>query len=163
VTAYFSTQSSIEARISALRLKGWIDFDGDDAPDEASLTAAFEFARGLIRGHLESRYGQTEIDTWDSSTRPELVGTISDDLCIYQLLLSNPTLAEASQQLYTNAKDLLAGIASHVISLYGVTAPVDDEFLTERSPSDFDPERELDDMTTRTTWILPDSRELAGY
>lgn len=160
---YYSTQATIEARISSFRLTGHIDFDDDDSPDAASLTAAYKFARGLIRGKLEDRFGSTIIDTWDSDTVPELVQIISDDLCIYQIMMSNVKLAPVLQIIYTNAKDMLTEIADGKIGIYGTDGPTDDEWVTERTPSDYDPERELDDMTARTTWVNSDARELDGY
>jgi phage gp36-like protein len=163
MSEYFSTQASIEARISSLRLKGFADFDNDDTVDEGTLTAAYKRARGLIRGSLEKVYGQTIIDTWTSDTVPELVGTISDDLCIYQLAIGNPMLMQACQLIRENALADLKMIASGEVSLYGTDGQTTDEFVVERSNSDFDPERELDDMTVRTTWVMPDVRELENY
>ena len=162
-TEYFSTQVSIEARISALRLKGYIDFDGDDSPDEASLTRAYKYARGKVRGSLEGRFGQTIIDDWDSDTVPELAGTISDDLCIYQIFISNPRFAEIGQTIRDNALEELESIAKGETSLYGTDAPVDDEFVTTRIKSDYDPERDLDNQSVRVTWVLPDARQLPDY
>jgi len=162
-TAYYSTQASIEARISALRLNGYIDFDGDDSPDEASLTSAYTFARSQIRGRLESKYGADLIDDWDSDTVPDLASTISDDLCIYQIFISNPRFTEIGQTLRTNALDDLDNIADGKINLYNVEAPVVDVYQVERSKSDFDPERDHNKQSVRTTWVLPDTRELPEY
>ena len=163
MSEFFSTQQSIEARISSLRLSGYLDRDADGAVDIRALNSGFAFARGYIRGRLEARYGQDQINTWTSSTVPELIQAISDDLCIYQYFQSNPALIAVITPLYEQAVALLDRIANYELSLYGVDGLVDDECLTERSPSDFDPERDLDDMTVRTTWTLPDERELDGY
>jgi len=167
MSEYYSTQSSLEARISALRLSGLIDYDDDGSlDDDGALLAGQKMARGLIRGKLEPLYGETEIATWDSDTVPELVGQISDDLCIYQFLLTNPRINPANYDvsvIRANALELLDQIAASNISLYGVDPVVNGENEIGRIPSDFDPERDLDDMTVKTTWILPDNRELSGY
>lgn len=164
---YYSTEASVKARISTERLDGLLDYDDDgDIDDDGALLAGQKMARGLIRGKLEPLYGSTVIDTWDSDTVPELIGQISDDLCIYQFLLTNPRITLANYDISTirgNALELLDQIAAGEVTLYGTAGVVDGVHEVGRIPSDFDPERELDDTTARTTWILPDNRELSGY
>jgi len=162
----FSTQSSIEARISSTRLATYIDFDKDGTPDAASLASGIAFSGAYVAGRLESRYGQTVIDTWDldqGGTPPDLVGKLSDDLCIWQYAVSKPNLYADNQEIKDNVDDMLDKIANFEISIYGASEPVVDEFITERSKSDFDPERDVDNLTVNPNWILPDPRKLEDY
>jgi phage gp36-like protein len=158
-----STQASVEARIGSTRLAGFTDFNADGTPDPATLEAAFLEASAIICGRLEGLYGTTEIDTWDSSTAPQLVRSISDQLCVRQYYVGNPRFQEPAQQAYENALELLEQIATGIITLYDNPGTVSGIFDVDRIPSDFDPERDEDDMTVRTTWVLPDNRELPGY
>jgi phage gp36-like protein len=163
-TEYYSTQASVQARIGLTRLTNLTDFSGDDAPDTETLEAGFQEARGIIRGKLEPLYGSTEIDTWDSDTAPELVRTISDQLCVKMFYVGNPHFegAEAAQEIYDNAMELLDKVASGEITLYGVAGVIDGVFVVDRIPSDFDNNRLPEDMTVNPNWILPDPRDLDG-
>jgi hypothetical protein len=58
---------------------------------------------------------------------------------------------------------MLDRIVNGELSLDGIDAPVVNESVVERIKSDFDPERDLDNISVRTTWILPDLRELPDY
>lgn len=160
---YYSTQATLEARASALRLKGWIDYDNDGVINAETLERAQKFSRGEIRDMLESIVGSDTIDTWTDATVPESVGSISDDLCIWYCTTTNPALAKQVQVLYTEAMKRLKAMADGSRTIYGVITAASDSYVTERSPSDADPERELDDMSVRTTWDAPDVRELPGY
>jgi phage gp36-like protein len=160
MSEYYSTQASIEARISSLRLAGYVDRDSDGIPDESALVSGFAYARGLIRGKLAGRYGWTLIGGWDFDSAPELIKSISDDLCIYQYYVSNPRFYEAAERIRTNALELLDALASGDLYLFEEEAASDARIETGRIPSDFDPSRTLDDMSVRVTWILPDARDV---
>jgi len=115
---------------------------------------------------LKSRYNTDIIDAWTDSTVPEIIGTISDDLCLYQLLISNPKFAQAFQPIYNNARQQLQDIRDGNLDIYEVsryTDHIDDAIDTGTMDSDFDPERDYDDMTVNPFWILPDARELDNY
>ena len=158
-----STSASVSARIGSLRLAGFTDFNADGTPDTATLNAAFLKVSAIICGRLEGLYGTTEIDTWTAADAPQLIKSISDDMCVREFYVGNPHFQQAAQQMYENALALLEDIATSKITLYDNPGTVDGIFKVERIPSDFDPERELDDMTVRTTWVLPDARDLPGY
>jgi phage gp36-like protein len=166
VSAYYSTQTSIENRISASRLAGFIDRDGDGSPDTGALESAFIEARAIIRGYIKPHYDTDTIDAWTDTTRPELVGLISDWICIWSYYGNNPRFHEIARAMYERAMDMLEKIRSGEMDIYSLdraTSHIDDNIVTGRIDSDFDPERELDDMTVRTTWILPDNRDLENY
>jgi hypothetical protein len=160
----YSTQASIEARISASRLLTLIDYNGDKVPDAAPLAAGIAFAGAYIAGRLKNVFGQTEIDTWTlPDDVPPLIAHISDSLCIWQFAVSKPNLFPDNELILETANEMLDKIASGAITLDNITAPVTDHYVTERVKSDFDPERDQDNQSVRTTWITPDSRELPDY
>lgn len=163
MSEYYSTQSTIEARISSTRLNDYLDGDNDTLADENSLESAFKAARSIIRDRLVNRFGSTVIAAWDSDTVPDTIQRISDDLSIYQIFITNPVFLESMQILRQNALDELDLIAGGAIALYGVTPETDDLMDTGRIKSDFDPERTLNNQSVRTTWITPDLRELEDY
>jgi phage gp36-like protein len=166
MSGYYSTQTSIENRISASRLAGFIDRDGDGSPDSGPLTAGFIEARAIIRGYLKRDYDTDTIDAWTDTTCPEIINMISDWLCIRLYYVNNPRFQEAAQIMYDRAIAMLKEIRNGEMDIYSLdrdTSHIDDLIQTDTINSDFDPERELDDMTVRTTWILPDNRELDNY
>ena len=167
---YFSNQTSIEARISASRLLGYIDADGDKTPDPAALASGIKAAYGIIVGYIGREYDSDTIDAWDiddsENLPPALISTISDDLCIHVYYKNNPYFQQGAQAMYDAAVKQLKEIRARELDIYGVeraTSYLTDTMETGRIDSDFDPERELDDMTVRTTWILPDNRDIEGY
>jgi phage gp36-like protein len=166
MSEYYSTQTSIENRMSASRLLGFVDRDADGSPDSAALEAAFIEARAIIRGYLKRDYDATTIDAWTDTTCPELINVISDWLCIRTIYVNNPRLMEVAQLMYERVMDMLEKIRSGEMDIYGldrVTSHISTAIDTGRIDSDFDPERELDAMTVRTTWTQPDARELENY
>lgn len=166
MSEYYSTQTSIENRMSAARLLGFVDQDGDDTPDSGALESGFQEARAIIRGALKRDYDTDTIDAWTDTTRPELVGMISDWLCIGVYYVNNPRFQDYANGLYDKALALLDKIREGKMDIYSLdrdTSHVADLIETGRIDSDFDPERELDDMTVRTTWVLPDNRDIEGY
>jgi hypothetical protein len=162
----FSTQASIEARIKASRLNT-LTFDKDDAAHKAaSIDKGIVFAGAYISGRLKKKYGQTIIDTWIlPDDVPPLVGWMSDSLCIWNYAVEKPNLFPAPEVeiIFTTVNDMLTQIIDGELSLDGIDAPVVNESVVERIKSDFDPERDLDNISVRTTWILPDLRELPDY
>ena len=124
---YFSTQATIEARVSNSRLEGWIDFDDDGTVDPGTLEYGQKFARGEIRDKLLNWFGETEIATWDSDTVPESIGAISDDLCVWYFVSTNPALAsqlQIAKLLFDDAVQRLNDIAEGKRGVYGVDKPI---------------------------------------
>ena len=167
---YFSNQSSIEARISASRLLGYIDADGDNTPDAAALASGIKAAYGIITGYIGTCYDSDTIDAWDiddsNNLPPALIGMISDDLCIQIYYQNNPHFQKGAQEMYKAAEALLVKIREEKLDIYGVdrlTSPIASTIETGRIASDFDPERDLDDMTVNPYWLRPDARDLDGY
>ena len=167
--AYYSSQASIEARISALRLNGYIDRNADGFPDDEALESGQKEARGLIRGYLKRAYESTVIDAWDidDDTVPDLINAISDQLCIRVFYSSNPRFQESANQAYREAIAQLEMIRDGKIDLYEAdraTSYIADALDTGRIDSDFDPEREYNDLTVKPSWVTPpDGRELENY
>jgi phage gp36-like protein len=170
MSAYYSTQATIEARISALRLAGFTDRNADSLPDTAALEAGFKEARGIIRGYIFN-YAEGydyDISVWTDTTVPELIQSISDKLCIKMYYSGNPRFQDAAKALYDEAIALLESIRDGKLEIYEIasTGTADTaEALIEsgRISSEFDPEREYDDMSVKPDWILPDARKLENY
>ena len=166
MSEYYSTQTSVETLIMASRLAGFIDQDGDGSPDTSILNAGFKRVRAIIRGYLKPNYDTDTIDAWTDTTCPELIGYISDMLCARIFYGANPRFQEAALSIYDEAIQMLKDIRSGDMDIYSLdrdTSHIADAIDTGRIDSDFDPERELDDMTVRTTWINPDNRDLENY
>jgi hypothetical protein len=167
-TEYYSTEASVKALIGNTRLLNWADFDDNDAADPETLTANFRDARRLIRDMLVKTYGDTIIATWDSDTAPDTIKSISDRLSVRGLYVGNPAFegSEAAQEMYDTAMAELRAIAdsSDPMAIYGVDAPVTDQIQTERTKSDFDPERKYNNQSVNPYWVSPrDHRDLPDY
>ena len=93
----WSTQTRIEQRIRAARLKFYADKDRDGTVDPASLTQAFEFADGLCYAYLH-HLGASTITAWTASTVPLLAQKIYEDIALSFLagdaLQPNPQIVE---------------------------------------------------------------------
>ena len=165
MSEYFSTKESVETLIMAHRLAGFIDQDGDGAPDTLILEAGFKRVRSVIRGYIKPVYDTDVIDAWTDTTCPELIGYISDMLCARVFYGANPRFREVALSMYDEALQMLKDIRNGDMDIYSLdrdTSHIADLIETGRTDSDFDPEREQDDMTVRTTWVLPDNRDIEG-
>ena len=95
-----------------------------------------------------------------------LLASISDRLCIRLYYGSNPRFQEQAKKHFEEAIKQLKDIRNGDLDIYELDRAVshlDDLIVTGRIDSDFDPERDPDDMTVNPSWILPDTRELENY
>jgi hypothetical protein len=166
MSEYYSTQTTVGLLISTSRLAGFTDPDKDGTPNTDILEYGFKAARSLIRAYLKRDYNTDTIDAWTDSTCPDFVGFLSDCLCARLFYQKNPRFQEAANSMYDEAVQMLKDIRNGDLDIYGIDRDVthlDDLIETGSIDSDFDPERELDDMTVRTTWVNPDARDLENY
>jgi phage gp36-like protein len=167
MSTYYSTQATITARISLLRLAGFTDRNVDGVPDTDAMEAGFKEARGIIRGYIHDYckgYGY-DLSVWTDSTVPELIQAISDKLCIKLYYASNPRFQEIAKTIYDEAIGLLEQIRAGNLDIYEISSTATAESMTSvsatgRVASDFDPERDYDDLTVNPYWNLPDGREI---
>lgn len=130
--AYYSTQETIEARIKALRIKMWGDKDGDGVLDSATLTQALTAAKAEILVYIGQRYGTTVTDTWTETTRPDLIGMISDDITLYVLNTGSNVTHPIVVSNYNRAVAFLQRLEDYTISLPGVEFQAGQQYSTER-------------------------------
>lgn len=123
----FSNQTSIEARISADRLREIAGF-GAAAVNAAALQSAIDFAWAYTAGKLKPIFGKTEIDTWTlPDDVPKMIGNISDSLCIFQLSVIRPDLfPSAFETILTTVDAMIDAIIDNPNIVYEVdyTIPV---------------------------------------
>ena len=146
---YFSNQASIEARISALRLAGFLDRNKDGDPDPAALLSIQRGAKGKITSYICKEYSSDTIDAWDiddvDNQPPLIIGTISDDLCIYLTYWNNPKFQELAITIRDNAIADLERIRNREMDIYEVTRD------------------EIESSTSRMTYLeCSDSEAAAG-
>lgn len=120
-TPAYSTQTSIESRISAARLVTIAGF-GTGTVNAAALQSAIDFAGSYIAGKLRQTYGKDEIDSWVlPDDVPALVQNISDSLCIFQLFVTRPDLyPEGVESIKTEMDGMLDMIIESPGMLYEV-------------------------------------------
>jgi hypothetical protein len=125
----FSTQASIESRISAARLVTIAGF-GESTVNTAALQSAIDFAWSHIAGRLRPTFGTTEIDTWVlPDDVPKKIANISDSLCIFQLSVIRPDLfPDGVDSILITMNAMLDDIIDNPNILYEVdfTSPIAD-------------------------------------
>jgi phage gp36-like protein len=132
MSAYYSTQATIEARVKTLRVKMWGDHNEDGVIDTATLTQALTAAKCEILTYIGQRYGTTLTDTWTDSTRPDLIGMISDDITLYFLNAGSNVIHPIISKNHEDAVKRLEGLRDYVLSLPGVEFEGGTETTTAR-------------------------------
>jgi phage gp36-like protein len=118
--ANYSTQATIEARVKALRIKMWGDKNDDGVLDTATLTQALVNAKVEILSYIGQRYGTTLTDTWTDTTRPDMIGQLSDDLTLYYLNTGSNAVHPIVAKNREEAVKRLEMLRDYVLSLPGV-------------------------------------------
>jgi hypothetical protein len=125
----FSTQTSIESRISAARLVTIAGF-GESTVNANALQSAIDFAWSHIAGRLRPTFGTTEIDTWVlPDDVPKKIANISDSLCILQLFVIRPDMfPEGFSETLETLDSMIDEIIDNPNILYEVdfTSPIAD-------------------------------------
>jgi hypothetical protein len=121
MSAYYSSQTTIEAKVKALRIKMWGDKDGDGVLDPAALESALSEAKQEILLYVETRYGQSVTDGWDSSTRPDWIGTVSDWLTLYHLMSGSNAAHPVVIKKYDDVLKQLIQIQNYQAAIPGIT------------------------------------------
>jgi phage gp36-like protein len=117
--AYYSTQATIEAKVKALRIKMWGDKNEDGILDTATLTQALAGAKAEILAYIGQRYGTTVTDAWTDTTRPDMIGMISDDLTLYLLNAGSNVVHPIIMKNREDAIHRLELIRDYTLSLPG--------------------------------------------
>lgn len=120
MSVYYSTQASVQAKVTALDIQYWLDPDGDDSIDTDALTSALEGAKAEILSYVEPRYGATVTDAWDSDTRPNYIGEISDWITLYKTLPGHSAEHPVALRLYQESLTKLEKIRTYELMIPGV-------------------------------------------
>lgn len=132
MSAYYSTQATIEARVKALRIKMWGDKDQDGVLDTATLTQALVAAKVEILSYIGQRYGTTLTNAWTDTTRPDMIGQLSDDLTLYYLNSGSNVIHPLILKNREDALQKLTFLRDYVLSLPGVDFESGSETTTAR-------------------------------
>ena len=147
MSEYYSTEASVQTKVIALDIQYWLDPDGDDVIDSDALNNALSEAKGEILSYVEPRYGSSVVDDWDSDTRPDYIGEISDWITLYKTLPGHSAEHPVALKRYAESLDKLEKIAKYELMIPGV---------------DF--ENGQDNTTTRMQYLeCSDADAEAGY
>jgi phage gp36-like protein len=129
MSVYYSSETTIKAKIKGANINLWGDRNRDDVLDATTLAQALLFSRELIRGYLQPRYG-AQVHDWTLSSVPGIVRDISDTLTIYYIATGQNAIAPIVQILYDNAIMMLGMIADYKMDIPEVTDTSDYDTLT---------------------------------
>lgn len=132
MSEYFSTQASVQAKVTALDIQYWLDPDGDGNIDEDALTSALSEAKAEILSYVEPRYGSSVVDDWDSTTRPAFIGEISDWITLYKTLPGYAATHPVVIRSYDECMAKLQKVANYEIMVPGVDFMSGQENTTAR-------------------------------
>ena len=111
--AYFSTLISVTAKADLLRIQsGVIDYTG--------LDVARADSKSEILGYVQQRFGSAVTDLWDTDTRPDLIGTISDWLTLYAMLTGNNAEHPVALRHQEESLAKLEKIAAYTMVIPGI-------------------------------------------
>ena len=136
-SAYFSSQTTIEAKVRSSRVRLWGDKNADGTLDPVTLEQGLSFAKASILALLARRYG-TQALNWDFDTCPPLLKAVSDDLVLYYLATGANAVNPVIDSSYKNAVAMLTLIKEYDADLPGVDDTPAIETTTEETESVFD-------------------------
>ena len=117
---YFSTQASVTIRANSLNISWWLDPDHDGTVDSDEFDSAREDAKQEILSYVEARYGSTIVEAWDTDTRPEWIGTVSDWLTLYHSLSGNNAEHPVALRRYEENVERLEKVRTYQLSIPGI-------------------------------------------
>ena len=136
-SAYFSSQTTIESKVRASRVKIWGDKNADGILDPTTLDQALVFARNYILAMVTRRYG-TQALAWTFDTCPPFLKAVSDDLTLFYLASGANVLNPVIDLNYKNAVAMLTMLKDYEADLPGVDDTPAIETATEETESVFD-------------------------
>lgn len=136
-SAYFSSQTTIEAKVRASRVRLWGDKNADGTLAPTTLDQGLLFAKTHILSSVKRRYGtQALIATFDSC--PPLLKAVSDDLVLYYLATGANVVNPVIDMLYKNALATLENIREYRVDVPEWDDTPAIETATEETESIFD-------------------------
>lgn len=110
----------------------WGDKNEDGVLDTVTLTQALAGAKAEILAYIGQRYGTTVTNAWTDTSRPDLIGMISDDLTLYLLNSGSNVVHPIIAKSREDAIKRLELIRDYVLSLPGVDFESGTETTTAR-------------------------------
>lgn len=132
MSEYFSTQASVQAKVTALDIQLWLDPNDTGSIDEDALKSALSGAKGEVLSYVEPRYGSTIVDAWDSTTRPDYIGEISDWITLYKTLPGHSAEHPVALRLYDESMAKLQKVANYELMIPGIDFESGQENTTTR-------------------------------
>lgn len=136
-SAYFSSQSTIEAKVRSSRVKLWGDKNADGTLDPATLEQALVDAKHTILAYIVKRYGAQALD-WTFDSCPPLLKAVSDNLTLFYLASGANVVNPVIELNQKNALSMLTMLKDYDIDLPGVDDSPAIETATEETESVFD-------------------------
>lgn len=136
-SAYFSSQSTIEAKVRSSRVKLWGDKNADGTLDPATLEQALIYAKQTILAYVVKRYGAQALD-WTFDSCPPLLKAVSDNLTLFYLASGANAINPVIELNQKNALSMLTMLKDYDIDLPGVDDSPAIETATEETESVFD-------------------------
>lgn len=136
-SAYFSSQSTIEAKVRSSRVKLWGDKNADGTLDPATLEQALVDAKHTILAYIVKRYGAQALD-WTFDSCPPLLKAVSDNLTLFYLASGANAINPVIELNQKNALSMLTMLKDYDIDLPGVDDSPAIETATEETESVFD-------------------------
>jgi len=137
----FTTQTRLEAKITAARLLRYGDRDRDNTLDATTLLQAVASADAKIIASLRPRYG-AQVDDWTSATTDpdiDLLLDVADSLGLYYFAVgSGNAVNEPITLMYNDAIETLRMLRDYEINLPGVLDTGTYDVYTDETDSDFD-------------------------
>lgn len=135
-TEYFSSQTTIEAKVRASRVKLWGDKNADGTLDPATLEQALASAKSIILAYVARRYPQALDLTFSGC--PPLLKALSDDLTLYYLASGANAVNPVQDLNYKNAVAMLTMIRDYENDVPELDDSTALQTTTEETESVFD-------------------------
>lgn len=135
-TEYFSSQTTIEAKVRASRVKLWGDKNADGTLDPATLEQALASAKSIILSYVARRYPQALDLTFSGC--PPLLKALSDDLTLYYLASGANAVNPVQDLNYKNAVAMLTMIRDYENDVPELDDSTALQTTTEETESVFD-------------------------
>lgn len=135
-TEYFSSQTTIEAKVRASRVKLWGDKNADGTLDPATLEQALASAKSIILSYVARRYPQALDLTFSGC--PPLLRALSDDLTLYYLASGANAVNPVQDLNYKNAVAMLTMIRDYENDVPELDDSTALQTTTEETESVFD-------------------------
>ena len=136
-SVYFSSQSTIEAKVRASRVRLWGDKNADGTLDPTTLEQGLIYAKNHILAMIARRYGSQALD-WTFDTCPPFLKAVSDDLTLYYLASGANVVNPVIDLNYKNAIAMLTLLKDYEMDLPGVDDTPAIETTTQETESVFD-------------------------